>query len=254
MLFLIGAGLTPKDISIGAIEVMKSCSKVFIENYTSFLGVDIKTLENTYGVKIEIASRNFLEATDEIITLSLHSDICLLVIGTPLFATTHTDILLRAKKHDINVKLMHNSSILNVFGCAGLYSYSFGRTISIPFFDQNWKPTSFYMNIYNNTTANLHTLCLLDIRVDEKTAIYMTPNVAIEQLLICEDIERRGIFLKTTNIFVVSRFGREDEKIHYGTVEKLKDYDFGAPLHSIIIPANLDILEKEHIEELFGGK
>lgn len=39
--------------------------------------------------------------------------------------------------------------------------YRFGETVSIPFFDDCWKPTSFYKKIRSNRENNLHTLCLL---------------------------------------------------------------------------------------------
>ena len=43
------------------------------------------------------------------------------------------------------------------------------QTVSIPFFTETWRPTSFYARIKNNLAAGLHTLCLLDIKVREPT-------------------------------------------------------------------------------------
>lgn len=39
--------------------------------------------------------------------------------------------------------------------------YSFGQTISIPFFRKDWKPDSFYDKIKYNAVGGMHTLCLL---------------------------------------------------------------------------------------------
>jgi len=47
-------------------------------------------------------------------------DVALLVIGDPLGATTHTDIILRAKSLDIPFRVVHNASIMNAVGVCGL--------------------------------------------------------------------------------------------------------------------------------------
>ena len=40
--------------------------------------------------------------------------------------------------------------------------------MSIPFFEDNWTPCSFFDKIIENYKRNLHTLCLLDIKIREK--------------------------------------------------------------------------------------
>lgn len=67
------------------------------------------------------------------------------------------------------VKVIHNSSILTAVGCCGLQLYSYGETISIPYWTDTWRPDSFYERIVSNRDRNLHTLCLLDIKVKEPT-------------------------------------------------------------------------------------
>ena len=52
-------------------------------------------------------------------------------------------------------------------GATGLQLYSFGQTVSIPYFDGSWRPDSFVDRILSNRAAGLHTLCLLDIKVKE---------------------------------------------------------------------------------------
>ncbi|RVD90677.1 diphthine synthase [Tubulinosema ratisbonensis] len=251
MLYLIGTGLSSKDISLNSLEIIKRSKKVYLEIYTSKLEKQLKELEKSYQVKIHPASRNLLENTNEIVEESLENDVVLLVIGTPLFATTHTDIILRVKEKKGLVKVVHNSSILNVYGCCGLYSYTFGKIISIPFFENSWKPTSFYFNILSNKNINLHTLCLLDLRITEENELYMSPNIALDQLLQCESIEKKGLITLDTEVFVISRFGCENEEICYGKIGEMIKKDFGEPLHSLIIPGKMDVLEKEHVEMLF---
>ncbi|CAL8997311.1 unnamed protein product, partial [Prunus brigantina] len=72
--------------------------------------------------------------------------------------------------------------------------------VSIPFFNETWRPDSFYDKIRNNRRLGLHILCLLDKRVKEPTLEslcsgrkqyeqprYMSINTAIEQLLEVEE-------------------------------------------------------------------
>lgn len=76
-------------------------------------------------------------------------------------ATTHTDLVVRAKKMAIEVKVVHNASVMNAIGVCGLQLYRYGETVSIPFFTETWRPDSFYEKIQRNLSMGLHTLCLL---------------------------------------------------------------------------------------------
>jgi len=76
-------------------------------------------------------------------------------------ATTHTDLVLRARSQNIEVKTIHNASIMNAIGCCGLQLYNYGQTVSIVFFTETWRPDSFYPKIKANRDIGLHTLCLL---------------------------------------------------------------------------------------------
>lgn len=250
MLYIIGTGLNnEQDMSLRSLEILKNSTQIFLESYTS--KSNLQNLQKIIQKEIKTVFRNFIECTTEILDLAEHETISLLIIGTPFFATTHTDILIQARERNIKVEIVHNTSIMNIMGCYGLFSYSFGRTVSIPFFEENWKPTSFYDKIVDNKSIGLHTLVLLDIRVDENSERYMTPNVAIQQLLYCENELKKNIFEKREKIIVVSRFGKEDEKAFYKTIDELINMDFGEPLHSLIIPGKMEIVEKEHVELIF---
>lgn len=76
-------------------------------------------------------------------------------------ATTHTDLVVRAKKIGVNVKVIHNASVMNAVGVCGLQLYRYGETVSLPFFTETWRPDSFYEKIQRNRGLGLHTLCLL---------------------------------------------------------------------------------------------
>lgn len=84
-------------------------------------------------------------------------------------ATTHTDIILRARNLGIPTRVIHNASIMNAIGACGLQLYNFGQTVSLVFFTETWKPDSFYDKIKENTDLGMHTLVLLDIKVKEQS-------------------------------------------------------------------------------------
>ncbi|KAJ7949718.1 Diphthine synthase [Quillaja saponaria] len=209
MLYIIGLGLgDEQDITLRGLEAVKKCKKVYMEAYTSLLTFGLSTnglstLENLYGNTIILADREMVEEkADDILFESRDSDVAFLVVGDPFGATTHTDLVVRAKKLGIEVKIVHNASVMNAIGICGLQLYRYGETVSIPFFTETWRPDSFYEKIQRNRTMGLHTLCLLDIRVKEPTLEslcrgkkqyepprYMTINTAIEQLLEIEQIQ-----------------------------------------------------------------
>lgn len=251
MLYIIGIGLNDyKDISLRSFEILKRCNKIYQEGYTCIQNSNIKDLEQLIGKEIIFADRKLVEETDNIVTEAMSIDVAFLVVGTPFFATTHADIYWRALKRNIETKVIHNISILNVKGCYGLYSYNFGKTVSIPYFTENVNPTSFYKNIYDNYSAGLHTLCLLDIKTYEDR--YMSVNEAIHQLDYSEEIHNLGIFNNKTKIFAICRFATDDEFVAYDTPDNLKIMDFGRPLHSLIIPAKLSFIEEEYVGYFFN--
>lgn len=126
--------------------------------------------------------------SDEILRNADKEDVALLVVGDPFgcgkfldnpriefnrlshpSATTHTDIILRARSHRIPVRVVHNASIMNAIGACGLQLYNFGQTVSLVFFTDTWKPDSFYDRIKENADLGMHTLVLLDIKVKEQS-------------------------------------------------------------------------------------
>jgi diphthine synthase len=61
----------------------------------------------------------------------------------------------------VEVRVVHNASIMNAAAACGLQLYLFGHTVSMVFFDENWRPDSWYEKIAANRKMGLHTLCLL---------------------------------------------------------------------------------------------
>ena len=218
-LYIIGLGLfDQKDISIRGLEIVKKCEAVYLESYTSLLSCSVKDLEEFYGKKLVVADRNQSEQKmDEIITQAKDKEIAFLVIGDPVSATTHMEIVRSCKEQDVKVTVVHNASIFSAIGITGLQPYKFGKTTSIPFLERVPGLETPYHVIKANQSIGAHTLCLLDIMVDNvaaetggKVESYENTKfmTVAEGLLVLEDIESR---LKegaiTSDTFVVGVLG-----------------------------------------------
>ncbi|QHO29381.1 putative diphthine methyl ester synthase [Arachis hypogaea] len=190
MLFIIGLGLgDERDITLRGLEAVKSCEKVYMESYTSLLsfGLDshgLSNLEKLYGKTITLADREMVEEkAHHILEEARHSHVAFLVVGDPFGATTHTDLVVRAKKMGIHVQSVHNASVMNAIGICGLQLYRYGETVSIPFFTDSWRPDSFYEKIHSNRTMGLHTLCLLGLT----HSLTHSPTLLLSLLFLCVD-------------------------------------------------------------------
>ena len=258
-LYLIGLGLSDEnDITLKGLEIIKKSEKIFLEGYTSILNIDISKLEQFYQKKVTLCFRETVEIEMDEILAEIASEsnkgkiFSFLVVGDPFCATTHSDLQLRAIKLGINVKAIHNASIINAVGVCGMQLYSFGPIVSIPFFQPKWRPYSFLDKVAFNFQNNFHTLILLDIRVKEISdenllrgkKIYdeprfMSVNIAIEQMLEAEKELKTGKFGEIENLkaFGVARIGSEDQIIKSGKLIDLLVWDFGKPLHSMVICA-----------------
>ncbi|XP_011306541.1 diphthine synthase [Fopius arisanus] len=267
MFYVIGLGLgDATDVTVKGLEIIKRCERVFLESYTSILTVGADALEKFYGRPVIVADRELVETgADEILRDAETSDIGFLVIGDPFGATTHTDLVLRAREKNIPVQIVHNASIINAIGCCGLQLYSFGETISIPYWTNTWQPDSFYERIAGNRSRDLHTLCLLDIKVKEPTPEslmkrkkeYMDPKFmsvreASDQLIqVLDKRKQEGkelAFTEDSLVVGLSRVGSPDQRIIVCPLSEMRSTDLGAPLHCLVIPGvHLHPLEAEYL-------
>jgi diphthine synthase len=87
MLYVIGLGLgDEKDITLRGLEAIKKCKKVFLENYTSILGVDINKLTAFYEREVILADRDCVETgVDIIFEDAKENDVAFLVVGDPFW-------------------------------------------------------------------------------------------------------------------------------------------------------------------------
>ena len=170
MLYFIGLGLyDEKDISVKGLEALKSSDEVFAEFYTAGLfGTSIAAFEKMLERKVKILTREEVEEETIPLKEAQTKDVAFLIAGDPLIATTHTDMMMEAKKSGIKTQVIHSSSILSAApGLSGLQAYKFGKVTTVPFPEENYFPHSPYLAIKTNLEHDAHTLVLLDIRAHE---------------------------------------------------------------------------------------
>jgi diphthine synthase len=264
-LYLIGLGLCGvKDITVRGLELVKNSDYVFMEYYTSILGVDVEELSKFYEKEIILADREMIENDFEqkILEKAKTQKVSLLVVGDPFSATTHIDLYTRAIQSGVKIEVLNNASIMNSCGITGLSLYRFGETVSIPYFTATWKPCSFLEKIVKNIACDYHTLVLLDIKVKEiseenlcrgkkiyEKPRFMSVNIALEQMLEAESQLNTGKISEDTLVVGVARIGSPTQKIISGKIKDLIKCDFGTPLHSLIVCApTLHCMEKDMME------
>lgn len=237
MFYLIGIGMgDEKDISVRGLEAVKSCSKVFLEFYTSKLvDFNIEDMESLYGKKITLADRETVEkhCEKEILEPAKKENVALLVVGSPMGATTHLDILKRAEDLGVEYSVIDNSGIIEAAGITGLSLYKFGRVVTIP---KDSDVKSPYDLMLKNREIGLHTLILLDIKVSGMNFELMTAREG------CDYLVRNGF---KGDVLVCGGLGSKNPEIKYGdvkavSVEKLPQ--------SIIVPGELHFMEEDALK------
>ncbi|MEM5829260.1 MAG: diphthine synthase [Candidatus Aenigmatarchaeota archaeon] len=249
MLVLIGLGLfDEKDLTLRGIEEAKKADKVYIELYTTLWFGDFKKLEEIIGREIRVLRRKDLEENSaEILKEAETGNVVIFVGGDPLVATTHSALLLDAKKRGIKTKVIHNSSIASAIAETGLHLYKFGASVTIPLPEKTKGklPESIYETIKMNRDRGLHTLCLLDIDTEEKR--FMSIKEACNILLKLEEMKRDGIISLDEKVITFSKAGSEEAKIFFKQLRDLMEMEIELPA-VLIIPGILHFTEKEFLE------
>ena len=242
MLYLIGIGLgNEKDISLNALEVLKSCEYVYLECYTSNIGFDIRNLEKLIGKTVVLADRNLVESNSDILIENANdNNVAFLVKGDVFSATTHISLFLSAKEKRIDVKVLHNASILTAIGDTGLMLYKFGKVVSIPFHNSGVEIP--YDILKENLILGAHTLFLLDLKSSNE---FMNFKDALNYLLNLEMEKSNGIFTSDTNVVLCAALGTDNAIIKYGKVGALIKLDINVYPQSIIVPGKLHFIEEE---------
>ncbi|HJJ71024.1 MAG TPA: diphthine synthase, partial [Methanocorpusculum sp.] len=117
---------------------------------------------------------------------------------------------------------------------------------SVPFPYGKWFPMTPIEVISENLKNNLHTLVFLDIQKDKER--YMKVSEAVE--LLEEQARRVGASIPT--YIGIARAGSPEPVVHAGNAEEMMNFDFGGPLHVMIVPAELHDMEREYLERFAG--
>jgi len=251
----VGLGLHDElGISIRGLDEIKTADVCFVELYTSLLpDLSIQHLERISGKNISIISRKELEEKngETILKAAEKGKTVLLVPGDPLIATTHITLRIAAEKHGIKTRVVHGSSVLSaVVGLSGLHNYKFGKSVTIPFPDETPSETP-YQVIAQNRKLDLHTLCLLDIKVEEKR--FLSVREALEALQKIEAKRQEKTVTQETLAVVIARAGSNEPTVKADFIKDLLSYDFGQPPYTLIFPGKLHFMEAEALIVLADG-
>jgi diphthine synthase len=256
MLTFVGLGLyDEKDITIKGLEAVRNADIAYVEFYTSHLvGTTLEKMESLYEKKLTLLKREDVEQNPAWLEEAREKNVVFLCGGDAMVATTHIDLRLRAQDMGIVTSIIHAPSITSaVSGLTGLQNYRFGKSTTIPFpyMVRNKRIISEapYDTIKMNKKNDLHTLVFLDIDSERG---FMKIDKAVSVLL--ETEENRGEGILSNSLAVgIARAGSDSPSVHADCLSQLKDYDFGAPLHILIIPASLHFIEAEALIKICGA-
>ena len=203
-------------------------------------------MEAAWKKPVAVLSRAGVEnRPDEVLAAAREGTAVLLVPGDPMVSTTHVDLRLRASRLGIETRIVHGASIATAAaGLAGLQNYRFGPATSLPFPHGNWRPTSPVAVIGENLSRGLHTLVYLDIQPGR----FMLIPDALDLL----GTTAASLGQEIPLYVGCSRVGSPDPVVAAGDAARLRAVEFGGPLHVLIVPGDLHVMEREHLEAFAG--
>ncbi len=256
-LYIVGSGLSADYLTLKAISVLHNADKVYVDTYTSIApGVDAELVKRLAPKAIVVAaSRRLLE--DEayrVIEEAKKLNVVILVPGDPMIATTHVSILVEALKRGVSVEVVPGvSGVYAAISVTGLHFYRFGKPVTLVYPEEYYKPFSVIETIYDNYDRGLHTLILLDLRLDEGKA--MTIPEALRILIELEkSYEASRHLMERVKLVGVARAGLPDQYCAYGNISQLASKRYPPPPHSLIVLAErLHPVEEEALRLVCSG-
>lgn len=250
MLTLIGLGLNDEyDLTLRGIEAAKKADKLYCELYTGKWMGSVENLQQIAGKQVFMLKRQDLEENAaRILGEAKEKDIAIFIQGDPMVATTHSTLLMDARKMGIETRIVHNASIFSAVAETGLHVYKFGATVTIPFMEKTGGklPRSVYDTVRENRARGLHTLCLLDIGNDART--YMNASQAADLLMGMERQFGEGVIPPAQKVVVLCRAGSES-KMFYDDIEAFHAGVVSETPAVLIIPGKLHFTEEEFLQK-----
>ena len=249
MLYLVGAGLVPEHLSLKGLSVLKNCDECFFEKYTSGFSSMEKGLEKLTGCELKPLYRKDLENdSGKLLALAKEKDIALVVVGDALTATTHSSLLVDAKKAKVEVEVVPGISVYSVApGAAGLQVYKFGRSTTIVYPEENYYPESFYDIVKSNLEQGLHTMCLLDVKISKELEKFMTCREAAKVLLGIAS-KRKEKDAEKWDCVALCALGSDNRKVYFGKLKKFMELEDNNSPQTLIVCGELHEVEREYLE------
>ncbi len=250
-LTFVGLGLGDKGVSVAGVEAIRSADIAYLEYYTSPHAPRLLSeLETASGRTLTIVDRAFVEEGRKILRDAEDKQVVLAVQGDPMVATTHNDLRTRAILQGIATSVIHGSTIaVAAASASGLHYYKFGATVTF-----TGRSVDYHQQVYRRVHRNLvegsHTLLLLEF--DTEAGSGVDPAGLMRGLLDAERNYKREVVSDATLLVVLSRVGTPEESVRAGDIAHLRDLDFGAPPHAVIVPGSLHFTEKEALAAICG--
>ena len=270
MLTFVGLGLyDERSVTLAGRDAIRGADRAFAEFYTGRLaGASVADLEAAHGVDVEVRDRSGVEEDPEaILEAAGTGDAVFLSAGDPMVATTHVDLRLRAVERGIETGVVHGTSAETAAASlSGLQNYRFGKATTLPF---PWAhgagapdaaggeqtgdgsvPDSVLETIAANRERGLHTLVFLDVKVgagpsnpgsDHET--FLTADRAAA--LLADHLAGVGV--------AIARAGGPDPVVAADSLSALAEGSFGEPLHLLVLPGDLHVVEHDALVELAGA-
>ncbi|MFC6836009.1 diphthine synthase [Halomarina ordinaria] len=249
MLTFVGLGLwDERSITVEGRDALRDADRVFAEFYTSrLMGTTVEAVEAYHGVDVEVRDRTGVERDpDPVLDAAEAGDAVFLTAGDTMISTTHVDLRLRAAERGVETRVIHGTTAeAAAASLTGLQNYRFGKATTLPFpyaHGADGVPGSVLDTVADNRERGLHTLVYLDIK--QERGEYMTADVAAN--LLAED-------LPDALAVAVCRAGSPDPLVRADRLAALADRAFGDPLHLLVLPGDLHLLEAEALSELAGA-
>ena len=246
MLTFVGLGLyDERSVTVAGRDAVRSADRVVAEFYTSRLaGATVEDLESYHDTEVEVRDRAGVEQSpDDILDDATDSDVVFLTAGDTMISTTHTDLRLRAHDRGVDTRVVHGTTAqAAASSLTGLQNYRFGKATTLPFERSHAGdslPESVFDTVDENRDRGLHTLIFLDI--DAADDDYMRAGEAAARLADAyEDV--LGV--------VVARAGSPDPVVRADRLSALADGSFGDPLHLLVVPGELHLMERDALAAL----
>jgi diphthine synthase len=250
-LIFVGLGLGTRGISLEGVSAVKRADQCYLEYYTTpHEPALLHELESATGKNFTIVDRNFLEDGRKLLEEAQKTAVVVAVPGDPMIATTHNELRVRAIEKGIKTKVIHAVTIASAAASvSGLHYYKFGGTITVTRGNVG-AMQQVYQILHRNLLFGMHTLLLLEVDVESGEGV--TPNGAMEGLLLAEKNFKRGVLSEEAMALVLSRVGRSDFEGKAGTISSMIEMDFGEQPHCLIFPGKLHFTELEAISAIFS--